>query len=143
MRNRNAFTIVELVVVALILGILASVAASKILRVDVSARENASRKALNSLRDAIERWYTKNGHFPSPLSLNQLRNDFQRKELPECLVGDGNPQSFSTTSAGEPLAGTGETDSTGKPMWKYDFTTGEVIINFHGLSSTGEYYDNW
>ena len=44
-------------------------------------------------------------------------------------------------SDGTSLFGTGEDGSSGKKMWAYDKTTGEIIINYEAASQSGVPYD--
>ena len=147
MRLRYAFTIVELVVVVLILGILAAVAAHKILRDSQYAHDRALEQSLDNFRDAVERYYADNNGFPKATGPTELtrfaRTYFRAGRIPACTVGEGLPQGISIVSDGLPLAGTGNTDTKGKPMWKLDTKTGELIINYHAPSNLGTNYDDW
>ena len=61
MEKRKGFTLVELVVVVMILGILAAVAAPKLLGTSGTATDNGLRQTLSVVRDAIERYAAENG----------------------------------------------------------------------------------
>ena len=61
MEKRQGFTLVELVVVVMILGILAAVAAPKLLGTSGTATDNGLRQTLSVVRDAIERYAAENG----------------------------------------------------------------------------------
>ena len=61
---RKAFTLIELVVVILVVGILASVAAHKLFNRSADAADNAIRQSLAVVRDAIQLYDAKNGKLP-------------------------------------------------------------------------------
>ena len=61
MRKHKGFTLIELVVVVMILGILAAVAAPKLLGTSSSASDNGIKETLGVVRDAIERYAAEHG----------------------------------------------------------------------------------
>src|SRR5262245_44000972 len=61
MRKHKGFTLIELVVVVMILGILAAVAAPKLLNTSSTASDNGIKETLGVVRDAIERYAAEHG----------------------------------------------------------------------------------
>lgn len=57
---RKGFTLIELVMVIVILGILAAVAIPKYMDLSSNAKESAAKGALGGLRSAIAIWYANN-----------------------------------------------------------------------------------
>lgn len=125
MKNRSAFTLVELVVVIMILGILAGVAAPKLLDTSGQANEAAVRQTLGVVRNAIEMFAAQNGGSvpadPSTDLTTYLRGDF-----PTSPVGAGDG-SVTIVSAGAALSAADAGD------WRYDDTTGEFIADTSGF----------
>ncbi len=63
--KRNGFTLIELVVVIMILGILAGVAAPKLLGTSDNATDNGLKQTLAIVRDAIELYAAEVGGLPT------------------------------------------------------------------------------
>src|SRR3954468_24024966 len=70
-RIRRGFTLIELVVVVLILGILAAVALPKFVGQSDSAKLNGALQTLTVLRTAIDTYRVNNSTYPALANLNQ------------------------------------------------------------------------
>ena len=138
--RRNAFTLVELVVVIMILGILAAVAAPKLLKTSKTATDNGLRQTLSIVRDAIELYAAENGGSLPPCadvdkSLQAALKPYIRGTFPKSPVGKKDQD--VTPGATDPLAAD---DATG---WMYNTGTGEFICNSTTLSGDGTKYETF
>jgi len=134
MRRRGGFTLIELVVVVMIIGVLVAIAAPKMLNMMGEATDNAARQSLSMLRDAIERYAAQNnGNYPSGTAdeIKTALLQYLRGPFPKCPVGTGAPNDTLTVSTGDPLV----SDNAGG--WMYNATTGEIIINSTETSQDG------
>ena len=138
---RKGFTLIELVVVILILGILAAVAASRALNIHGSAKETSARQSLAVVRDAIDAFTAKNGRLPGDDgSEATLKSDLATclREFPAAPLGPA-------ANAGVLMANGGSPDGDAAPTqgWKYYYDTGRFILNLHQPtdSDAGVFYD--
>ncbi len=123
MTRKNGFTLIELVVVVMILGILAAVAAPKLLNTSVIAAENGAKQTLSVVRDAIERYAAENaGALPSAPATDLISGGLLRAPFPACPLGANKGDATVATSAADPLTNVAGTDG-----WVYNTTTGEFI----------------
>jgi general secretion pathway protein G len=124
MKKRQGFTLVELVVVVMILGILAAVAAPKLLGTSGTATDNGLRQTLGVVRDSIERYAAENGgDFPDTddATFKSQLAPYLRGAFPTCPVGKkDNVVKVVTSSTLTPDETTG---------WLYSSATGEFIVN--------------
>jgi len=117
-KMRRAFSLVELVVVVLIVGILAAVAAPKMFDTSTKARESATKASLSVVRNAIELYYSENGSYPS--SATTLAANLQK------YIKGPFPVSAYGKKDSSVLDGTAADGSTG---WVYDKSTGNFWVN--------------
>ena len=142
----RGFSLVELVVVILILGILAGIAAPKLLDVSDTASDNSLKRTLAVVRDAIELYAAEhNGALPGA---SEVKTDFKadlapylRGDFPACPVGPETSRNARVKfSDNDPLVGS-VGDNTG---WLYNGSTGEFICNNENptASDPGVNYDD-
>ncbi len=126
MSRRKGFTLIELVVVIMILGILATVAAPRLLSTSAAATDNGLKQTLSVIRDAIERYAAENGgQLPGPDEAGFLAavSPYIRGQFPKCPVGANKNANIDVTAA-DPITTTAA--ATG---WAYSTVTGEFIVN--------------
>jgi general secretion pathway protein G len=123
MKKRKGFTLVELVVVVMILGILAAVAAPKLLGTSGTATDNGLRQTLSVVRDAIERYAAENGGDYPPggnqAAFKTAIASYLRGPFPTCPVGGNNAD----------VAVGAVSTVGGSEGWRYNTATGEFLVN--------------
>ena len=134
MDKHKGFTLIELVVVVMILGILAAVAAPKLLNTSATATDNGVKQTLNVVRDAIERYAADNGALPANPASDL--GDYLRGPFPSCPVvsGSGIDSAAVATTADTVVV----PDPSPTAGWKYSTTSGEFIINSSDNSASGQ-----
>ncbi len=134
--QRNAFTLIELVVVILILGILAGVGAPKLFSTSGVATENGLKQTLSIIRDGLELYAADNTNSFPPCTgdgtgagnFHEVMKQHLRGKFPTSPVGT--KDNLLKPSAADPLIADG---STG---WMYNVTTGEFICNSTAVTPT-------
>ena len=147
MRKHNGFTLVELVVVVMILGILAAVAAPKLLNTSSAAADNGIKQTLGVVRDAIERYAAENGgNLPGTddITGDDLKADlvpYLRGAFPICPVGGKNNNVKVTAGSSDPIEG--EAFVADMDSWHYNSDTGQFICNLQAETNSDDtvFYD--
>lgn len=126
--RRSGFTLVELVVVVLILGILAAVAAPKVLSTSDNARKNSSLQSLTVVRDAIDLYKAENGTLPAQgtANLDTDLTNYLRGAFPSNNIGANKNSTIKYDTTGTGLAAA---QVSGTQGWIFNRVTGEFAIN--------------
>lgn len=126
--NKRGFTLVELVIIIVVLGIIAAVAVPKYLDITAEAKESSCKASLGALRSGVSIWYAREaarGNTPTYPPIDSLRtvSVVMDRAIP------GNPYQ---TDAPDSIV-TGVTKGT-RGGWAYKVSTGEIWANTSGSS---------
>lgn len=151
--NRGGFTLIELMMVAAILGLLASIAIPKFANMIVKAKEATVKGNLGGLRSAFSVYYADNeGYLPPSVTVNLILIPkyiasvpsaslptvprHNRGNLMENFVGSDFNGSFK--SYGDSLTGSDDYP------WGYSPSANNyVVVNCTHLDSTGRVWTQW
>ena len=123
-KKRAGFSLIELVVVVLILGILAAVAAPRMFDTAGNARQSGTKQSLSVIRDAIELYKSQNGSFPPAATMATALKPFLKGPFPAVQIG-ANQNANVVVSTQNPIASA----EAGGAGWAYNQTTGEIVVN--------------
>lgn len=121
--SREAFTLIELVVVIIIIAILAAIAVPKFIDRASEARDAATRQSLATVRSAIELHIADTSAYPTTLATDLAA--YIKGPFPEAKVG-GTESATVNASSSDPITAA---DVVAGGGWLYNATTGELRIN--------------
>ena len=155
MKNKNGFTIIELIMVMIIIGVLAAVAIPRFQDIVIESEVAVEQRILQTIKDGLETYarekYISNGVRSWPenpfAALSKLPPDYdpnlfvlsKMKDRDWIFTGDGNNPQYNNT-----IAHLRKSDSIA--VWKYDPLTGAIEYNgapfapvnvLHRLNATG------
>ena len=126
-QKRSAFSLVELVVVVLIIGILAAVAAPRMFNTAGDARDSATKASLGVVRDSIELYKAQTGAYPPVATVSTVLRPYINGAFPKVqttAVPVANQNATVVANTGNPIA-----TPAGTAGWAYNDTTGEFVVN--------------
>lgn len=121
--QRQAFTLVELVIVVLVLGIIAAAAAPKLFDTANDARDNSTRHSLVVVRNALELYRATNADYPDGADIDTELAPFLQGPFPG-VQGGSNQNANVAASTDDPIAA-----AAGAQGWIYNEATGEFRVN--------------
>ncbi len=135
MKNKNGFTIIELIMVMIIIGVLAAVAIPRFQDIVIESEVAVEQRVLNTIYDGLETYarekYVANGVRSWPtnpfVALSKLPPDYEpdlfvlnkMKDRDWIFTGDGNNEGFNNK-----IAHLRKSDSIA--VWGYNPATGEL-----------------
>jgi general secretion pathway protein G len=126
MRKHTGFTLIELVVVVMILGILAAVAAPKLLGTSSTAADNGLKETLGVVRDAIERYTAEHGgKLPGTTVATEV--GFKADLAPYLRTFPKSPLTNTSTIVIDTAPG--PMTPAGAQAWRYNNADGGFIVN--------------
>jgi len=118
------FSLVEMVVVILVLGIIAAIAAPKFFDTTGDARESNTKQNLKVIRDALGMYKVHTGGYPTKNSITTDLQSYIRGPFPSPEFGANRGNPAVKASSKDPID-----DPSGPEGWIYSQSTGEFRVN--------------
>lgn len=139
-RTRRGFSLIEMVIVILILGIIAAVAAPRMFDTAEQAEVNTTRQQLAVLRNAIEMYRAQNGSYPAVATLPTAMSQMLNGPFPTPSIGTVRGKSgvyYDTTATAAPVVPVPDTTNG----WAYKPHNGSLKLNI--LTTSTEVGHDW
>ena len=140
-KNLRGFTLIELAVVVMILGILAAIAAPRLLGASHQATDNGARQSLGVVRNAIDQYTTEHaGVLPGAdgqelTFKTDIKNYLRGQDFPTCPVAAKNNAVRMMSGSGSIVSSISGTETT--YSWVYQFGMGDFHINSNAPTNDG------
>lgn len=141
MKKRTAFSLAELMIVVMIIGIIASIAIPNLIRAGLKGKESALRTDLKLYRAAVEMFRTDTGAYPATIG------DLAVTSAPVAgKDASGNSKSITASDWKGPYVTTVDQDPVSRAAFNYSTaagTVGKVWSSATGTSLEGTAYSDW
>jgi general secretion pathway protein G len=124
-KSKKGFSLVEMVVVILLIGIIAAVAAPRMFDTADNARANSTKQNLAVIRDALELYRSQNGGYPTTATIATDLKDYIRGPFPPAQVGTYAGKNAVADTDADPIVAGVATEHG----WIYNDDTGEFRVN--------------
>lgn len=138
-QQRKAFSLIEMVIVILILGIIAAVAAPRMFDTATTAEENTTRQQLAVLRNAIEMYRARSGIYPSTGDLVVAVGPMLNGPFPAPSIGSAksDPAVYYDGNTDTTLPATPDTTQPGG--WVYKPANGNLRLNIESTEKGNDW----
>ncbi len=136
---RKGFSLIEMVIVILILGIIAAVAAPRMFETAATAEENTTRQQLAVLRNAIEMYRARSGNYPATSQLEIAMSTMLNGPFPAPTIGTARNDSAVYYDGSSDTVTAVAPDASQTGGWAYKPINGSLKLNI-GPSELGA---NW
>ena len=139
-QKRKGFSLIEMVIVILILGIIAAVAAPRMFDTASTAEENTTRQQLQVLRNAIEMARARDGVYPT--NLQTTMGTLLNGPFPSPTVGSVRDDADVYVDADTDVTVEVAPDPTQAGGWAYKPANGSLKLNVSATEGGGRFI-NW
>tara|TARA_R110002049_G_scaffold27321_3_gene94412 strand:+ start:50256 stop:50708 length:453 start_codon:yes stop_codon:yes gene_type:complete len=137
--SRGGFSLIEMVIVILILGIIAAVAAPRMFDTAATAEENTTRQQLGVMRNAIEMYRARSGVYPADGELKNAMTSMLNGPFPSPTIGgvrDNDNVYYDTDTDTAVAVAANASEDAG---WAYKPANGSLKLNVE----SGEKGSEW
>jgi type IV pilus assembly protein PilA len=127
MRREKGFTLIEILVVAGIIGLIAAIGIPNLLRARVTANESSAQATLKSISTALETYSIANGSYPPNTTVLMTSNPPYLNKDYFTGVQSGYVYAATIASYSYSITATPETSNSGRVT--YTMSTGSVMMS--------------